>query len=127
MSRVRNGGERTMIRKASLNKRILSGITGIGVWLTVSLSCSSTCLVADQLQDDIDDFSLGRVVFGVLVPVLLGMPIGILVYHFLASYRRRFPGGHCQQCDYNLTGNESGTCPECGTAVDADNPPRDGV
>ena len=25
--------------------------------------------------------------------------------------------GHCQQCGYNLTGNVSGRCPECGTAV----------
>ena len=31
---------------------------------------------------------------------------------------RRFPPGHCQQCGYNLTGNVSGTCPECGTAVE---------
>lgn len=33
----------------------------------------------------------------------------------------RFPGkqnyapGHCRKCDYDLTGNRSGTCPECGT------------
>lgn len=33
-------------------------------------------------------------------------------------FRRRmppFPEGHCQTCQYNLTGNESGICPECGT------------
>jgi hypothetical protein len=23
--------------------------------------------------------------------------------------------GHCSRCDYDLTGNESGVCPECGT------------
>jgi hypothetical protein len=27
---------------------------------------------------------------------------------------RRPPIGHCQACGYDLTGNESGTCPECG-------------
>ena len=27
---------------------------------------------------------------------------------------------HCAKCDYNLTGNVSGICPECGTAVPAD-------
>ena len=27
----------------------------------------------------------------------------------------RFPPGHCPQCGYNLTGNESGVCPECAT------------
>jgi hypothetical protein len=30
--------------------------------------------------------------------------------------RRRVPPGHCS-CGYNLTGNVSGVCPECGTAV----------
>ena len=28
--------------------------------------------------------------------------------------RRRHPEGHCQACGYDLTGNVSGTCPECG-------------
>ena len=27
---------------------------------------------------------------------------------------QRIPPGHCQQCRYDLTGNASGTCPECG-------------
>jgi hypothetical protein len=30
---------------------------------------------------------------------------------------RRHPEGHCQSCGYNLTGNTSGVCPECGTAL----------
>lgn len=30
--------------------------------------------------------------------------------------RHRIPPGHCQSCGYDLTGNESGVCPECGTA-----------
>ena len=29
---------------------------------------------------------------------------------------RRYPPGHCLKCGYNLTGNVSGVCPECGTA-----------
>ena len=27
---------------------------------------------------------------------------------------------HCPNCDYNLTGNVSGICPECGTPIPAD-------
>lgn len=27
-------------------------------------------------------------------------------------------GGRCDECDYDLTGNESGRCPECGTVID---------
>jgi hypothetical protein len=26
--------------------------------------------------------------------------------------------GHCVACKYNLTGNVSGTCPECGTKIE---------
>ncbi len=29
--------------------------------------------------------------------------------------RRRIAPGHCRKCDYNLRGNVSGVCPECGT------------
>ena len=27
------------------------------------------------------------------------------------------PSGHCQSCGYDLTGNTSGRCPECGEAI----------
>ncbi len=31
--------------------------------------------------------------------------------------RRRYPPGHCRRCGYDLTGNQSGRCPECGRAM----------
>ncbi len=31
--------------------------------------------------------------------------------------RRRRTVGHCTQCEYDLTGNVSGVCPECGAPV----------
>lgn len=31
--------------------------------------------------------------------------------------RRRIPNGYCQNCGYNLTGNVSGVCPECGEKI----------
>jgi len=30
---------------------------------------------------------------------------------------RRLTPGFCRECGYNLTGNTSGICPECGTAI----------
>jgi hypothetical protein len=36
-------------------------------------------------------------------------------------YRRlrpKHPRGHCRRCGYDLTGNISGTCPECGAVQD---------
>ncbi|HEY8748942.1 MAG TPA: hypothetical protein VIM11_13255 [Tepidisphaeraceae bacterium] len=32
-------------------------------------------------------------------------------------HRRRSARGLCVSCSYDLTGNTSGTCPECGKAV----------
>ncbi len=32
--------------------------------------------------------------------------------------RKRIPPGHCQSCGYDLTGNVSGVCSECGEGVD---------
>ena len=31
--------------------------------------------------------------------------------------RRPIPPDHCQACGYNLTGNISGVCPECGARI----------
>jgi hypothetical protein len=53
------------------------------------------------------------VVFSVwVVAALLGVPTAAL----WIIDRRRVPPGHCP-CGYNLTGNVSGVCPECGAAV----------
>ena len=35
----------------------------------------------------------------------------------LREPRPKHPLGHCLDCGYNLTGNVSGICPECGTPV----------
>jgi hypothetical protein len=35
---------------------------------------------------------------------------------------REYPPGYCRACGYNLTGNVSGVCPECGTKI---KPPPD--
>jgi len=43
------------------------------------------------------------------------------VFFFIRSYRRRRSRYQefqpCVQCSYDLQGNESGTCPECGTVA----------
>ena len=42
--------------------------------------------------------------------------IGGVLCLSIVSARCRRPG-HCQSCGYNLKGNLSGVCPECGTGV----------
>lgn len=47
------------------------------------------------------------------IPFLLtAVPTGFLCYR-----DRRIPPGHCQSCGYDLTGNVSRVCPECGNKV----------
>ncbi len=43
-------------------------------------------------------------------------PTIALIHPPLRRYRRR-KRGLCVRCGYNLTGNESGVCPECGAEV----------
>ncbi len=37
----------------------------------------------------------------------------------LLRLSRRFPPGRCAECGYDLTGNVSGVCPECGVSLKA--------
>lgn len=45
---------------------------------------------------------------------VLAIPPSLLLYWRLKPRARP---GHCRRCGYNLTGNTSGRCPECGTAI----------
>ena len=55
---------------------------------------------------------------GALFP--LWIPAALLVWPGLKSIRRLWtvPQGHCRICRYDLHGNVSGQCPECGAAVE---------
>jgi hypothetical protein len=48
-----------------------------------------------------------------LLPSIL-TPLAVLLW---ALRPRPKPNGSCQRCRYDLTGNTSGVCPECGTAI----------
>jgi hypothetical protein len=49
--------------------------------------------------------------------VVITFPLGIIALS-MAGQRRGDPT-HCVEGDYNLTGNVSGVCPECGRAIAA--------
>jgi hypothetical protein len=56
--------------------------------------------------------------FEVCIPLWLPFIIfGFPTVFFWYRDRRRFPAGYCQKCGYDLTGNVSGICPECGTVT----------
>ncbi len=54
------------------------------------------------------------------IPLYVPLFIFVLPTAFLWWRDHRRPKGHCQNCGYDLTGNVSGRCPECGTPVDDD-------
>lgn len=53
-----------------------------------------------------------------LAGVLLAFSTGTLIGAASTELKRKpLHPGYCARCRYNLTGNTSGVCPECGTAI----------
>jgi hypothetical protein len=54
---------------------------------------------------------------GIAFIIPLWIPLLVVAVPPVIAWRhtRRLSKGHCRQCGYNLTGNVSGICPECGT------------
>ncbi|MCP4251307.1 MAG: hypothetical protein GY778_30090 [bacterium] len=55
------------------------------------------------------------VILDATVTVATATP-GVLVAVLVATRRKPRPG-RCDQCGYDLTGNVSGRCPECGVSL----------
>ena len=53
-----------------------------------------------------------------IIPLWIPFTIIAIPTAFLWRRDRPYKPGHCEKCGYNLTGNVSGTCPECGTPVE---------
>jgi len=58
--------------------------------------------------------------WALLIPIWLPFILLAAPLAFLWLSRPRTPPGHCRKCGYDLTGNVSGRCPECGTPVQRD-------
>ena len=55
--------------------------------------------------------------FPLWCPVAITLALLLLTTQRRRRIQRRARAGFCPTCDYNLTGNESGACPECGEKV----------
>lgn len=78
-------------------------------------------VLADLLVLTLDTIVEGHVPypvhFGFLIILgLYTLPIAWVVGIPFRQWRKYKPG-HCLSCGYNLTGNTSGVCPECGEKI----------
>jgi hypothetical protein len=72
-----------------------------------------------------DSFARGETEFFVWIPLWLPFVICVLPSCLLWWLdRRRTRAGFCVECGYDLTGNVSGRCPECGTPIVILEPPQ---
>lgn len=101
--------------------------SGVSIWFdgfgyTINVEVNYTNATRHDLMHD----EGGWRYWHVRIPLAIVIPIAfVLTYAFWmdAVYRRfvwlcrRLPEGYCQSCAYDLRGNQSGICPECGLAV----------
>jgi hypothetical protein len=59
----------------------------------------------------------GIFAMGILIIVAAGISCRLAAMRRHRISGSRFPAECCQECGYNLTGNVSGICSECGTAI----------
>jgi hypothetical protein len=72
--------------------------------------------IRDQIDALLPTFYLTRVPKLIELPLWGPLALCLLAYLLLVWYSHRTtPTGKCRNCGYDLQGNRSGRCPECGT------------
>lgn len=64
----------------------------------------------------VDTFRVVAILHWSVSLAIVTLPSLLLAVVFIGSLRTlpRYPKGYCSQCGYDLTGNITGRCPECG-------------
>ena len=70
------------------------------------------------IANEYDQYMGFQISLWVVVVLLAAYPTIAFIRGPLRRWRR-YGQGMCQKCGYNLTGNVSGVCPECGTEIQA--------
>jgi len=96
---------------------------GLVSFYRVLLIGSSLCLVfclaiviADPIPAVVSSMATSFAVLAGLFVVEM-IFIGLGLFGSLIFAGRHYPPGHCRRCGYNLHGNKSGRCPECGKLI----------
>jgi hypothetical protein len=63
------------------------------------------------------DFALAHTIFCLLPTCIAGVPVMLIIDPMFNRRREFVSTGYCHTCGYNLTGNVTGRCPECGQLI----------
>jgi hypothetical protein len=76
-------------------------------------------LLAELQEPSFGPLIIAELGWDYVLGCLLGwnLPFVVAVAVVVMLPRRYRKPGHCTRCGYNLTGNVSGVCPECGLAI----------
>lgn len=96
---------------------------GVLLLMVATAVCATSLLSYPSLQRAVS--KNGSITAYVCFSINFGMYIATIVTLIIAGIlrliERRPRPGECQLCCYDLTGNTTGRCPECGTAITAGN------
>ena len=114
-SPIRLGYGRSHHRRRKWFWKILLGVIGLPVGVVVTFGLAWLFLPSFDTSTGL--WAAGFTAF-VLVPLgaVLGCVLGVMIGARFDRGHRRAKPGHCP-CGYDLRGNESGTCSECGVQV----------
>ena len=96
---------------------ILKGPWPARIFLCVA-ACGAVAFLSNRLRIALAGAAtlLGCLIIVLLLPVFSAIRVWVQGRQFARKYKR-LAAGQCIRCGYDLTGNVSGTCPECGIAI----------
>lgn len=95
-----------------------SGVSIDGTPLTFTAHWVPTNGLFGNLGTSFAFWGKGKAAFSSFTPIWpSAMALAVVTAVLWLFIPRRYPACHCQNCGYNLTGNVSGICPECGKNV----------
>lgn len=105
--------------RVSITRCVVEGLAaGFAVLMIVSLALGIGTRLGNRY------LSTSQVLGLVVAALLIGVLAGVRRHRILARTPR--PHGHCPKCGYDLTGNTSGVCTECGGTITRDSAASNG-